>query len=408
MTPVGLIPEDWNVIQLADYIVDINDGPFGSNLKSEHYTLDREVRIIQLGNVGDNGWNDENVKYTTFEHASTLKRCIVPYGTIIIAKMMPAGRAIICPSSEPAYIQGSDVIKVVFTDSIDKDFFIYLTKSKAYLEQIESGVQGSTRARTNIGKLKSLKLPLPSVEEQKRIAEALSAVDNMIATLDEAIAKKRQIKEGLMQQLLNGKTRLHGFSGEWVDIQLSQIGDMFAGGTPSTFNKEYWDGDICWLHSGAVQNCFVYPSNVQRKITSLGLQHSAARLIKADSVIVAITGATCANIGYLTFVSAANQSVVAIEPTAAYDSKFLYYKLLKSREQILSHKGGSAQSGVSLRSLSSVRIFIPADKKEQKAISDILLSIDAEIISLESKRDKNALIKQGMMQELLTGTIRLI
>ena len=86
----------------------------------------------------------------------------------------------------------------------------------------------------------------------------------------------------------------------------------------------------------------------------------------------------------------------------------MYYKLLKSREQILSHKGGSAQSGVSLRSLSSVRVYLPVEKKEQMAISDVLFTIDAEIQALESEHKKYNLIKQGMMQELLTGKTRLV
>lgn len=205
---VGVIPKDWRLTKLNEVIEDINDGPFGSNLKREHYTLDHEVRIVQLGNVGEDGWNDDNVKYTTFRHAKTLKRCIIPYGSVIIAKMMPAGRAIICPNKDPMYIQGSDVIKVKFSSGLDNNFFVYYTKTRSYLDQIDSSLQGSTRARTNISKIKSLLIPLPTIEEQKKIVEVLSSADNDLISLVSLQAKYRLIKQGMMQELLTGKTRL--------------------------------------------------------------------------------------------------------------------------------------------------------------------------------------------------------
>jgi len=205
---VGVIPKDWRLTKLNEVIEDINDGPFGSNLKREHYTLDHEVRIVQLGNVGEDGWNDDNVKYTTFGHAKTLKRCIIPYGSVIIAKMMPAGRAIICPNKDPMYIQGSDVIKVKFSSGLDNNFFVYYTKTRSYLDQIDSSLQGSTRARTNISKIKSLLIPLPTIEEQKKIVEVLSSADNDLISLVALKAKYRLIKQGMMQELLTGKTRL--------------------------------------------------------------------------------------------------------------------------------------------------------------------------------------------------------
>ena len=409
MTPVGLIPEDWDVIQLADHVVDINDGPFGSNLKSEHYTLDREVRIIQLGNVGDNGWNDENVKYTTFEHASTLKRCIVPYGTIIIAKMMPAGRAIVCPSSEPAYIQGSDVIKVVFSDSIDKEFFIYLTKSKAYLEQIESGVQGSTRARTNIGKIKSLKLPLPSIEEQKRIAGALLSVDKMIGALDEAITKKRQIKEGLMQQLLTGKTRLPAFCGEWKREPLSKHASVLRGGSPRPI-EAYLTNDpdgINWIKIGDVGVGAKYIVKTEERIIPDGVSHS--RAVKAGDFLLSnsmsfgrpyilkIDG--CIHDGWL----------VIQEYYDSFDTDYLYYALNASEtiEQYKSMAAGSSVLNLNKDIVKRVMLNIP-EIDEQRAIASVLSSVDNEIVELDSKRNKYDLIKQGMMQDLLTGKTRLI
>lgn len=199
---------EWETRALHEISTEMVDGPFGSNLKTEHYTTERQVRIIQLSNIGEAGWNDANVKYTTFSHAAELQRCIVQPGSILIAKMMPAGRAIICPNNEKGYILGSDVVKVVPNSSVDSRYLVYATKSQFYLNQIADDTQGSTRARTSVSKLRKTAILFPTKDEQIAIANILSEMDMEIAALEEKLAKYRQVKQGMMQQLLTGKIRL--------------------------------------------------------------------------------------------------------------------------------------------------------------------------------------------------------
>lgn len=208
MTELGEIPEDWEVKTLNELINDISDGPFGSNLKTEHYTTEREVRIIQLSNVGEDGWDNENVKYTTFTHAKEIQRCIVPYGSIVIAKMMPAGRAILCPNKEKMYILGSDCVRISPNNLLDSLFFMYFSKTSFYLNQIKENTQGSTRARTSVSKLKRIEIVLPPKKEQISIAKILSDMDNEIDLLNTKLEKYRNLKTAMMQQLLTGKIRL--------------------------------------------------------------------------------------------------------------------------------------------------------------------------------------------------------
>lgn len=198
----------WETRTLHEISNEMVDGPFGSNLKTEHYTTERQVRIIQLSNIGEADWNNANVKYTTFSHAAELQRCIVQPGSILIAKMMPAGRAIICPDNEKSYILGSDVVKVVPNSSVDSRYLVYATKSRFYLDQIADDTQGSTRARTSVSKLRKTAILFPEKDEQIAIADILSEMDMEIAALEGKIAKYRQIKQGMMQQLLTGKIRL--------------------------------------------------------------------------------------------------------------------------------------------------------------------------------------------------------
>lgn len=199
---------EWETRTLHEISNEMVDGPFGSNLKTEHYTTERQVRIIQLSNIGEAGWNNANVKYTTFSHAAELQRCIVQPGSILIAKMMPAGRAIICPDNEKSYILGSDVVKVVPNSSVDSRYLVYATKSRFYLDQIADDTQGSTRARTSVSKLRKTAILFPEKDEQIAIADILSEMDMEIAALEGKIAKYRQIKQGMMQQLLTGEIRL--------------------------------------------------------------------------------------------------------------------------------------------------------------------------------------------------------
>lgn len=198
----------WGIKTLQELSVEMVDGPFGSDLKTEHYTTNRQVRIIQLSNIGESGWNDANTKYTTFAHAAELSRCVVQPGAVLIAKMMPAGRAIICPDNEKGYILGSDVVKVIPNNSVDSRYLVYATKSQFYLDQIADDTQGSTRARTSVSKLRKTAILFPTKEEQIAIATVLHNMDSEIEALEQKLSKYRQVKQGMMQQLLTGKIRL--------------------------------------------------------------------------------------------------------------------------------------------------------------------------------------------------------
>jgi len=228
----------WETRALHEISTEMVDGPFGSNLKTEHYTTERQVRIIQLSNIGEAGWNDANVKYTTFSHAAELQRCIVQPGAILIAKMMPAGRAIICPDNEKSYILGSDVVKVVPNSSVDSRYLVYATKSQFYLDQIADDTQGSTRARTSVSKLRKTAILFPTKDEQSAIADILSEMDMEIAALEEKLAKYRQVKQGMMQQLLTGKIRLKS---EVEDATAERISSVKAASAKPAHNHQFDD-----------------------------------------------------------------------------------------------------------------------------------------------------------------------
>jgi type I restriction enzyme S subunit len=170
------VPEGWVWCRLGDISVDSADGPFGSNLKKEHYTDKQEVRIVQLSNIGELNWRDDNVKYTTFEHLKVISRSEVFPGDIIIAKMMPAGRAIICPSKERKYVLSSDAVKFSFSNLVYNKYLFYSINSSVFKEQVYDNVQGVTRVRTSLVKLREYFIPLPPLSEQCRIVAKIEEV----------------------------------------------------------------------------------------------------------------------------------------------------------------------------------------------------------------------------------------
>lgn len=178
------IPSNWKWVRLEELAANISspmaDGPFGSNLKKEHYTENREVRIIQLSNIGDLGWRNENVKYTTFEHLKTIERSAVNAGDIVIAKMMPAGRAIIVPDIEKQYVLSSDCVKFVPHPLLSTKYINYAINSETFRKQVLGTVTGVGRERTSLSKLKNFLIPIPPYAEQVRIVQKLDTLLGLV------------------------------------------------------------------------------------------------------------------------------------------------------------------------------------------------------------------------------------
>jgi type I restriction enzyme S subunit len=287
--------------------------------------------------------------------------------------------------------------------TIDPLFLAYLFRSRAGRELVKALAQGSTRYNISKRALLGAPLALPPAAEQRAIAQALSDVDTLLATLDQMIAKKRDLKQAAMQQLLAGKTRLPGFSGEWTVKLVKDFGEIVTGGTPSTDNKEFWGEGYPWITPTDISTERDMITS-ERTITNEGLR--AIRLLPANTVLV-----TCiASIGknaILRSVGGCNQQINAIIPNDDNCAEFIYYVIEANKQYLLSNAGTTATAIVSKATFSELEFLVPA-KPEQTAIACVLSDMDAELSALEARRDKTRNIKQAMMQELLTGKTRLV
>jgi len=298
-----------------------------------------------------------------------------------------------------------DFANYICGPDLDNYFLVYLFRSMGRTWQ--RLMAGSIHNTIYMPVFKALKIALPPLPEQRAIAAALSDVDALLAGLDRLIAKKRDLKQAAMQQLLTGQTRLPGFSGEWEMKTLGELAEIISGGTPKTTEPSYWNGGIKWCTPTDITGCTdKYLLDTQRTISLLGLKSSGARLLPADSLLLC----SRATIGELKIAGGeicTNQGFKSLVCKPEVSNEFLYYKLLTMKQQMIERAFGSTFLEISKANVASLEVPLPS-LPEQTAIAAVLSDMDAELSLLAARRDKTRDLKQAMMQELLTGRIRLV
>ena len=287
-------------------------------------------------------------------------------------------------------------------------YFFYLYFSTHFYNRIMQMTAKSSVDSVRRDMISRMQVALPPTEaEQRAIATALSDVDALLSGLDRLLAKKRDLKQAAMQQLLTGQTRLPGFKGKWEVKRLGEIADIRSGGTPSTNEPLFWDGDIPWCTPTDITalNGHKYLSETARKITNLGLKASAAEMIPMRSVVMT-SRATIGTCAINEVPVSTNQGFKNFVPLAATDVDFLYYLLGTQKPGFISLCGGSTFLEIGKTQLTTYKIRLPP-LSEQTAIAEVLTEMDAELAALEQRREKTRALKQAMMQELLTGRTRL-
>lgn len=281
--------------------------------------------------------------------------------------------------------------------------------SETINNRIEFAIESTGVPQLTAPQISKYKLPVPPFAEQQAIAEALSDVDALLGALDRLIAKKRDLKQAAMQQLLTGQTRLAGFHGEWELKRLDELADIRSGGTPSTSVPQFWDGTIPWCTPTDITalNGRKYLSESHRMITPQGLKASSAEMIPAHSIVMT-SRATIGECAINTVPVSTNQGFKNFIPSEAVDVEFLYYLLLMQKSGFISLCGGSTFLEIGKAQLAAYSVRFPNTRAEQTAIAEALSGMDAELAGLEQRREKTRALKQGVMQELLTGRTRLI
>jgi type I restriction enzyme S subunit len=394
LTEIGSIPEDWEIITLND-LVDSNRNIRYGIVQPGKY--EPEGRYMVRGQDYSFGWADP---YDFFRVTALVeeryKNARLKGGDLIIT-IVGAGTGHF--EIVPDWLDGANMTQTTARIAIDKSkadskFCKYYFQSAAGKRQISLYIKGAAQPGLNVGDVKIFKIPLPPTKaEQTAIATALSDADAYINALEKLIEKKRNIKQGAMQQLLKPKKG-------WVETKLTAVVEYIHGKAHEQDIVE--DGPFIVVNSkfvsteGAVakySNSNFCPARKNDLLTVLSDLPNGKALAK------------CFFVGEDNKY-AVNQRV-CIWRTKGSDPKFLFY-VLNRNKYFLAINDGVSQTHILNHHIEKCKIFVPISVDEQKQIATILSDMDNEILSLEKKLSKSKLIKQGMMQELLTGKIRLI
>lgn len=391
-TDIGVIPEDWEIAELGE----ISKYQGGSQPDISFFSTRKYNSYIRLIQIRDY----KTDKYTVYiPEALARRKC--NKDDIMIGRYGPPIFQIL-KGLEGAY--NVALIKAIPDQNIDKSFFYFTLKRNDLFQLIELlSRRSSGQTGVDLVGLKSFKIGLPSKGEQTAIATALSDTDALIAALDKKIAKKQQIKQGTIQQLLTGKKRLSGFSGEWVEKKICEVGKVITGSTPSRSNPDLWNGNFVWVSAQDLKSKYIVDS--VEKITEDG--KNTCRVLPPNSVLV-----TCiASIGLnaLSKVACAtNQQINSVVCNSDNEPEFLYYQINNNVENLKMIAGQTAVPIINKGQFENFTLMFPNAKSEQTAIAQILTDMDNEIAQLEKERDKYKELKAGMMQVLLTGEVRLV
>ena len=403
-TEVGIIPEKWKVVPLSRTARRITRGASPRPIDSPLW-FDEESGVGWV-RISDVTRSHRYLKETAqrLSDAGIRNSRFVRSGGLIMSICATVGRPI--ETRIDACVH--DGFVVFEQPQINQSFLYHVLVD---LEQTWSR-RGQTGSQMNLntGLINRRLVAIPRTEaEQHAIATALSDVGALLGGLDRLIAKKRDLKQAAMQQLLTGQTRLPGFSAKWVSRPLGQVGDIKSGGTPSTTQAHFWDGGVPWCTPTDITGLRgrKYLIDTARTISTAGLQFSSAEVIPPRSLIMtsrATIGECAINLVPVT----TNQGFKSIVTFAEIDVEFLYYLMTTQKTSLVALCAGSTFLEIGKKQLSGYMIKLPKDQVEQEAIAAVLADMDAELAALETRRDKTHDLKQAMMQELLTGRTRLL
>jgi len=290
-------------------------------------------------------------------------------------------------------------------------FNLFLLYSINFLD-INPYVVGSTRKKLNQEKLKKIKLFLPPLLEQKKIAEILSTVDEAIEDVNESLVMTEKLKKELMQELLTEgighnefkETEIGKIPKEWGVIKIRDIGKVFTGKTPSTSKSIYWNGDVPFITPEDMTD-YKYISKSRRYVTEEGA-NQVSKILPKNAILVVCIGSTVGKISITDRKSIVNQQINAVICNDNIIYGYIYYAIL-FRSPILKNFSGVAAVPIIKKSLfETFKIPLPKKREEQERIAEILSTVDERIQLLKDKKNKLERVKKGLMNELLTGRRR--
>lgn len=410
-TDVGAIPDDWEDIEIGSAIDLLTGFPFSSSGYSR-----TGIRLLRGSNVkrGVISWSDDDTEYWP-AITPEIRKYTLRAGDVVIAmdgSLVGRSFAMLSDRDIPALLLQR--VARIRSEVVDQGFLKAWVCSHLFTQHCDAVKTVTAIPHISPADIKSFKIALPPTKsEQESIAEVLSDTDALIESLEQLVAKKRHIKQGAMQDLLTGRKRLPGFDGEWKQISLGEL-FTFKNGLNKA-KKFFGYGTPIVNYMDVFRDSIIYCADLEGRV-ALTTQEMNNFDVKKGDVLFTRTSETPDEVGMA--------SVVLDEPKQTVFSGFVLrgrprdrrlcdqfkaycFRTSYVREQIVAKASYTTRALTNGRLLSAVVLPVP-DIEEQVAIASILFDMDNEITALEAKLTKTRQIKHGMMQELLTGRIRLV
>ncbi|WP_244304281.1 restriction endonuclease subunit S [Brevundimonas mediterranea] len=382
---VGVIPEDWEVRSLGVLSEFITKGSTPTTYGFDW--VQSGVLFLRSECVSEDGLDLEKSMFISETAHRTLRRSEVKDGDILVTITGNVGRIVRLSGIGAANLNQHIARVRIVAREADEEFLFHYLRQPEIRVFYNSITTGQAYPQLSLVQVRDTNVPLPSLPEQRGIAEALSDADTLIAALEGMIAKKRDLKQAAMQHLLTGKTRLPGFSGEWEVKRL---------------------GELCAMRSGegitakSIDESSAYPC-----YGGNGLRGYTTRFThQGRYALIGRVGALCGNILLADGKFFASEHAIVVTALDRVDIGWLAVILdtlgLNRRAE------SSAQPVLTVSKLLILEVLAPPTKAEQTAIAEALSDMDADLAALEAQAAKARAVKQGMMQELLTGRVRLV
>lgn len=382
----------------------------GASIKPDDYQ-ERGVRTIPKGAVNSSGVADlSGSKYIThvfFEKNISSKVSTSDLVTSLRDLVPTApnmGRIVRVKGKKEDFLMPQGVYRIELQNDVDEDFMIAFSNCDKYRKIISAEKNGSTQVHIRNGKFLNIEIKTPNYEEQKKIGKFFKQLDSTIALHQRKLEKTKALKSAYLSEMFPAegerepRRRFAGFTCTWEQRKLGEVADIIGGGTPSTSNEEYWDGDIDWYSPVEIgEKTYVYSS--QKKITELGLQKSSARILPIGTVLFT-SRAGIGNTAILAKEGATNQGFQSIVPHKdELDSYFIYSRTHELKRYGETNGAGSTFLEVSGKQMAKMPILIPT-LEEQKKIGSFFKELDHLIALHQRKLENLQNIKKAYLNEM--------
>jgi len=402
-TEVGVIPEDWDVKPLAAITDKIMVGIASA---ATYAYRPNGVPLFRNQNIKNGRLDDTDLLFVEPDYELAFRNKRLRAGDLLTMRTGYPGVTAIVPAKYDSSQSFTTLISRPKPHAADSNFLCHYINSDLGQEFFAQSQIGGAQKNVNAGTLREMPVLLPSVPEQRAIATALNDVDALLEVLTRLIAKKRDLKQAAMQQLLTGKTRLSGFHDEWQPKRLGELAEMDSGGTPPASVFAYYDGAIPWASISDMTKSGKVMTGTERSLSQLGFINSAAKMFPVGSVLYALY-ASLGECSVAGIPLCSSQAILGIRPHASLHNEFLYYYLIYLKPVVKTLGQHGTQANLNKPMVQDFRLELPS-VAEQIVIATMLSDMDAELSALEARRDKTRALKQAMMQELLTGRTRLV